>query len=131
MTGAGARRSNVNPVTAGILGRCPRCGEGALFASYLKLAPACESCELSFDFADAGDGPAVFVMLIVGFLVVVPALVVQVAFDPPMWIGLPIWGALGVALTLALLPPFKGVLVTLQYAHDAHEARLDEGSDPR
>lgn len=105
--------------------RCPRCGEGALFYGYLTLADGCESCELDYGFADAGDGPAVFVMLIVGALVVAPALVAQVVYSPPIWAQLLVWGGLGIGLSLYLLRALKGVLITLQYAHDAHEARLD------
>ena len=75
-----------DPVKAGVLGRCPRCGEGKLFAGFLTVAPRCANCDLDYSFIDSGDGPAVFVILIVGFIVVGMALWVEVAYDPPLWV---------------------------------------------
>ncbi len=122
----GQDRQVANPLIAGVLCRCPRCGEGALFDGFLQVADRCESCEFDFAKADSGDGPAVFVMMVVGFLVVIPAMLVQIAYDPPVWIQLIIWLPLGLILTLALLRPFKATLIALQFAHDAHEAQLDD-----
>ena len=74
-----------NPFLAGLRGRCPRCGEGRLFSGYLKIADSCEACGLDFRGEDAGDGPAVFIMFAVGFIVVPLALVAEVAFSPPVY----------------------------------------------
>ena len=63
--------TNNLPIGRGLRGRCPRCGEGRLFHGFLSLRPACERCGLDYGFADAGDGPAVFVILIGGFIVVI------------------------------------------------------------
>ena len=82
---------SVSPYTAGLRCRCPRCGEGRLFAGYLTLAPRCERCNLDFSFADAGDGPAVFVILIAGFIVVGSALVVEATWRPPYWLHAVLW----------------------------------------
>ena len=60
----------VEPIAAGLKGCCPRCGKGKLFSGFLTVAPRCENCGLDFSFADAADGPAIFVMLIIGFVVV-------------------------------------------------------------
>jgi|GEM_PF-5076239 len=59
----------VDPIKVGLQGCCPRCGRGKLFDGFIKLKPRCSACGLDYAFADAGDGPAVFVMLIVGFLI--------------------------------------------------------------
>jgi uncharacterized protein (DUF983 family) len=125
---SGARK--IDPIAAGLLGRCPECGEGELFAGYLKAAQSCGSCSADFSRADSGDGPAVFVMFVVGFIVVPLALVLEVAARPPVWLHLVLWIPLAIVLTLALLRPFKGVLITLQLHHKAEEARL-EGDDTR
>ncbi len=66
------------PIARGLRGRCPRCGEGQLFQGFLTLRPACERCGLDYSFADAGDGPAVFVILIGGAIVVFAALITEV-----------------------------------------------------
>ena len=113
--------SQPNPVLTGLLCRCPRCGEGKLFSGYLKLAPSCENCGLDLKFADSGDGPAVFVIFLVAPLVILMALVVGATVPIAPWMHLVIWIPVTVVLCLALLPPFKGVLVNVQYRHDAHE----------
>lgn len=115
----------VNPLTAGLAGRCPACGEGSLFSGYLTVASRCESCGADLSAADSGDGPAVFVMFVVGFIVVPLALLLEVGAHPPMWLHLLIWLPLATFLTLALLRPFKGVLIALQFHNKAEEARLD------
>src|SRR5690606_32722268 len=89
-------------------GRCPRCGRGRLFGGYLALAPGCTECGLKYDFADAGDGPAVFVVFIVGFIVVAAALAVEFTARPPFHVHLLIWLPLTCVLVGVLLRPMKG-----------------------
>src|SRR5687768_6650193 len=107
------------PIRRGLLGRCPRCGDGALFAGFLKVAPRCGRCGLDFSFADAADGPAFFVMSFSGFLVVFLALAVEVLFQPPYWLHALIWLPLILVTTILPLRPVKGVLIALQYHHRA------------
>ena len=80
---------------AGLRGRCPRCGQGRLFRRYLKLADHCDHCGLDYAAADSGDGPAVFVMFLVGALVVPLALVLMELAGLPFWmtfgVTLPLW----------------------------------------
>lgn len=118
----------VSPFYAGLMGRCPRCGEGRLFAGYLGVKPSCPHCGLDFEFANSGDGPAVFIILIAGFIVTGAALAVEVAYRPPMWLHALIWLPLGLALPLLLLRPFKATLVALQYKFRAGEGRMDDGA---
>ena len=113
----------VSPLRAGLGAHCPRCGKGRLFRGFLTLAPACEVCGLDFSFADAADGPAFFVMAIVGFVVVGGALFVEIKWQPPLWVHVALWLPLAIALPLALLRPFKGVMVALQYRYRAEEGR--------
>jgi uncharacterized protein (DUF983 family) len=116
------------PISTGLRGRCPRCGQGRLFAGFLKVAPACRVCGLDFGFADSADGPAVFVILIVGFIVAGAALVVEVAYSPPIWVHVVLWGPLVLVLCIGMLRPLKGVLVAIQYAHRAEQGRIDTRS---
>jgi uncharacterized protein (DUF983 family) len=115
-----------SPYSTGISGRCPRCGEGKLFDGFLKVRPHCSACGLDFGFADSADGPAVFIMLIAGFVVLGAALYVEIAYEPPIWLHLAIWLPLSVIVCLALLRPMKGLAVALQYAHKAEEGRLEK-----
>ena len=113
--------SEPNPVVTGLTCRCPRCGEGKLFRGYLKLATSCDRCGLDYSFADSGDGPAVFVIFLVAPVVVILALVTGALFEIAPWMHLVLWIPTTIILCLALLPPFKGVLVNVQYKNDAHE----------
>ncbi|HWM83145.1 MAG TPA: DUF983 domain-containing protein [Pseudolabrys sp.] len=111
------------PMIRGLRCRCPRCGEGRLLQGFLRLRPRCEHCGLDYAFADSGDGPAVFVILISGFVVVFAALAVEFAYQPPYWVHVVLWLPLILVATLAPLRLLKGVLIALQYHHRAAEAR--------
>jgi len=117
------------PILRGLACRCPRCGKGAMFNGFLTLAARCERCGLDYSFADAGDGPAVFVILIAGFIVVGTSLFVEVLYRPPIWVHALILVPLVLVTTLGPLRPMKGLLIALQYHHRAAEGRLAEG-DP-
>lgn len=117
----------VSPVGAGIRAKCPRCGRGRLFSGFLTVAPSCANCRLDFGFSDSGDGPAVFIILIVGFVVAGAALIVEVAYQPAYWVHAILWLPLILVLTLFLLRPFKGILIALQYRNKAREGRLESG----
>jgi uncharacterized protein (DUF983 family) len=114
-----------SPSATGMRGRCPRCGEGRLFTGFLTVAPRCPACGLDFSFADSGDGPAVFIMMIVGFIVVGLALFVEFTFHPPYWLHALLWIPLVLVLALGLLRPLKGWLIAQQYRHRAEEGQLE------
>ena len=114
-----------SPFMAGITCLCPRCGAGDLFSGFLKVAPACENCGLDYSFADAGDGPAVFVVLFTGLIVATAAVIVELVYRPPYWVHAVVWGPLILVISLRLLRPAKGLLIALQYRHKAAEGRFD------
>jgi uncharacterized protein (DUF983 family) len=115
----------VEPIAAGLKGRCPRCGEGRLFSGFLTVGKGCSNCRLDYSFADAGDGPAVFVILIIGFVVVGLALWTEVTLGPPLWLHFIIWIPLALVLCLTALRLIKGILITLQYRNKARQGELD------
>ena len=117
------------PIGRGLRGRCPACGQGRLFRGFLGLRQHCESCGLDYGFADAGDGPAVFVILIGGAIVVFAALITEVTYQPPYWLHAALWLPLILIVTLAPLRLIKGLLIALQYHHKAAEGRLVRRSD--
>jgi uncharacterized protein (DUF983 family) len=121
--------STALPIKRGLLGRCPRCGEGKLFDGFLTLRPACNKCGLDYSFADAGDGPAVFVILIGGALVVLAALFTEVVYQPPYWVHAVLWVPLILIVTLAHLRMLKGLLIALQYHHKAAPGQLQRKGD--
>ncbi|HEY2532682.1 MAG TPA: DUF983 domain-containing protein [Xanthobacteraceae bacterium] len=111
-------------IRAGLSCVCPRCGKGKLFQSFLRVRPRCEACGLDYGFADAGDGPAVFIIFIAGFVVVGAALVTEALYHPPYWVHAALWLPLVLILTLAPLQPMKGLMIALQYYHKAEEGRF-------
>ncbi len=114
-----------SPYKTGLLGLCPRCGKGKAFVHFIDLAKRCNHCGLDLTFADAGDGPAVFVCLIGGFLVLGAALWTELVYEPPFWVHLAIFLPLTVVVCLGLLRPMKGLLVSLQYRNKAEQGRLE------
>jgi uncharacterized protein (DUF983 family) len=114
-----------SPFASGLKARCPRCGQGPLFRSGLILRDKCERCGLSYAFADSGDGPAVFAIFVLGFLVLGGALLVEFRLQPPIWVHVVLWGVLTPVLALGLLRVLKASLIALQYRHKAGEGRLD------
>jgi uncharacterized protein (DUF983 family) len=117
-----------SPFIAGLTCRCPACGKGRLFENFLTVRPRCEACGLDFSFADAGDGPAIFVMLFGGFIVVGAALLVEVMYRPPYWVHAALWVPLILLVTLAPLRSMKGLLIALQFHHKAAEGRHERQS---
>jgi uncharacterized protein (DUF983 family) len=114
-----------SPYLTGFFGRCPRCGKGKLFKGFLTLALRCGACGLDLTFADAGDGPAVFVTLLAGFVVVGLALWTELTFEPPIWVHLVIFLPLTLIVCLGMLRPLKGVLVALQFRNKAEQRRFE------
>lgn len=98
-----------------------------MFSGFLSVGEDCSNCGLDYSYADAGDGPSVFVILIIGFVVVGLALWMEVSFNPPLWLHFVLWVPLVLVLSLTALRLIKGVLLTLQYRNKAAEGRLDKG----
>jgi uncharacterized protein (DUF983 family) len=107
----------ISPIRAALGCRCPRCGQGRVFAGLLSVRGACEVCGLDLSGQDAGDGPAVFVILFLGLIVVALAALVEVKFSPPIWIHLVLWTPFIIVGAIAMLRPLKAGLIALQYRH--------------
>ena len=111
----------VSPIAAGLACKCPRCGRGKLYNGFLTVADSCAVCRLDLQKADSGDGPAVFIIFILGFLVVPLALLLEAKVEPPYWVHVAIWPAVILGGALGLLRPLKGLLIALQFHHKASE----------
>jgi len=97
--------------------RCPRCGRGKLYDGLLTVASHCPQCGLDLRAQDAGDGPAVFVVFILGAVVVALAILVEVLFAPPLWVHIVLWTPVILVGAIAMLRPLKAGLIALQYRH--------------
>jgi uncharacterized protein (DUF983 family) len=111
-------------ILCGLTCRCPRCGQGKLFDGFLTLRPRCAHCDLDFAFFDAGDGPAIFIIMIAGAIVVAAALIVEVKYQPPYWVHAALWLPLILATTLLPLRAMKSLLIALQFHHKAAPGEL-------
>ena len=110
---------------AAIAGDCPCCGAHTLFSGWVRFADKCRACGLDFSSFNVGDGPAAFLIFIVGTITVVGALVVDGAFSPPWWVHL-VWIPVAAGLTIGGLRLSKGWLLAQEYQHRAREGRIAE-----
>ena len=108
---------------AALKGLCPRCGAAGLFAGAVAFAPACRRCGLDFAGFNVGDGPAAFLILIVGALLTIGAISLELALSPPYWVHL-VWVPIGVGLTIGGLRLAKALLIFQIYAHAAREGKI-------
>ncbi|WP_439472528.1 DUF983 domain-containing protein [Brevundimonas sp.] len=111
--------ARIDPIRAGLLCRCPNCGQGPLYAGFLKVVDRCEACGFDYSRLNTGDGAAIFIMQIAGGLVVFSALAVMIAWNPPIWLLLLVSLPLVAGLSIGLMRPGKGVMIALQMRNKA------------
>jgi uncharacterized protein (DUF983 family) len=114
----------VSPLFAGLAARCPRCGRGTLLKNGLELRERCTACNLDYKFVDTGDGPAVFAIFVLGFLILGGALYVEFTYEPPVWVHIVLWGVATPLVGFFLLRFLKALLIALQFRNKAEEGRL-------
>ena len=112
------------PLAVAVGGLCPLCGNRTLFRNVVAFAPHCRACGLDLAGFNVGDGPAAFLIFIVGGIVVGLAIWLELAVSPPWWVHVLLWLPLTVALTLGLLRMAKGLLIALEYRHRAREGQI-------
>lgn len=114
----------LSPVAAGLRCACPRCGVGKLYDGVLAPAENCVACGLEYAFIDSGDGPAVLVILLLGFFFLGLALFVEATFEPPIWVHVVLWLSLITLSALWALRVTKAIMIALQYKTKARQGRL-------
>lgn len=114
----------LSTLKTGIRCRCPRCGEAPLLKGYLTIREECPNCKLDYSFADPADGPAFFVMSVVGVVGMILFMLFEFNLHPPIWVHFVFTFPLIAAMCLGILRPFKGWMVAAQYRHKAIEARF-------
>ncbi len=123
--------TNASVLKYGLKCRCPECGKGRLFNGFLTLAPRCEVCGLDYSFADPADGPAFFIMIIMGIPAAGFGVWVEIMWEPSIWVHLLTSGPF---MLLTCIPPIrfaKGMLVASQYVNKAEEVRFDTSAQAR
>ena len=111
----------VSPFRAGFSCRCPRCGEGRLYSGFLSVADHCDACDLDYSKVDSGDGPAVFVIFIIGAIAAALLLYVEFTWQPPFWVHVLYLLPLVLGGTLSILRPVKALLIALQFKNNASQ----------
>ena len=111
-------------VRAAVQARCPRCETAPLFDGWVRFAPRCRACGLDFTQFNVGDGPAAFLILIVGALVTALAVMLQLGAHPPFWVHIILWVPLTTALVILCLRASKAALLILEYRNQAREGRI-------
>ncbi|RIA43866.1 uncharacterized protein (DUF983 family) [Hephaestia caeni] len=124
--GAAPPSPAATPIVGAIKGLCPRCGAATLFAGPVRFADRCRACALDYSSFNVGDGPAAFLTLIIGALVMALAVTLQLSIDPPLWLQLLIWVPVTAAMVIGGLRVAKGVLLALEYRNAAREGRLSD-----
>ena len=112
--------SNLEAMKRGFFSRCPHCGQGRMFRAFLKVADKCPTCGEALHHHQADDFPAYVVIVVVGHILVPLVLLVETQLAPPFWVGMTLWPAAVVVLTLALIQPVKGAIVGMQWALGMH-----------
>jgi uncharacterized protein (DUF983 family) len=116
-------RSRINSTQAvfrGVRGRCPNCGQGRMFSSFLKVVDRCAVCGEELFHQRADDFPPYIVIVLVGHTVVPLALTLEMEYAPPMWLQIAIWGPATIGLALGLIQPVKGAIVAIQWYGQMH-----------
>jgi len=111
---------------AAFFGLCPRCGSKTLFDGIARFSDRCGNCGLDYGNYNVGDGPAAFLTMGVGGLIIVLAVLFDIAARPPFWVHAVIWIPVTVALTVFCLRVAKGMLLIIEHRREAHEARGDD-----
>jgi len=126
-TGAAAGAPSI--VDAGLKGLCPRCGQPTLFDGWIKFADRCTACQLDFAAFNVGDGPAAFLTMILGAIVVALAIALELTLHPPLWVHMLIWIPFTTIAVIGSLRLAKGALMAAEYRNAAREGRIDPTPD--
>lgn len=110
---------------AALFGLCPQCGQKTLFASVTRFADKCRACGLDYERFNVGDGPAAFLTLIVGGVILALALLVELNLDPPLWLHVLLWVPLTVGSVIGALRVSKAILLILEHRNQAGEGSID------
>lgn len=111
---------------AALRGLCPRCGAHGLFVGVISFAPQCKVCALDYQQFNVGDGPAAFLIMIIGAVVAIAAVTLELGAHPPFWVHVLVWVPVTAAMVVGLLRVAKGLLLILEYKNKAREGQIAE-----
>ena len=127
MTNTEHSKGQPEVLPAALFGLCPNCGQKTLFSSVTAFAGKCRACGLDYSQYNVGDGPAAFLTLIVGGLVLALALIIELNYHPPIWVHVILWFPLTIASVIGSLRMSKAILLILEHRNQAREGSIDDG----
>ncbi len=130
MTDTDNKKGQPDVLPAALFGLCPRCGQTTLFANLTRFSDKCRACGLDYSQYNVGDGPAAFLTLIVGGVILALALMVELNFHPPLWVHVLLWFPLTSAAVVGSLRFSKALLLILEHRNQAREGSIDDRKDP-
>ncbi|WP_321327313.1 DUF983 domain-containing protein [uncultured Parasphingorhabdus sp.] len=130
MTDTENKKGQPDVLPAALFGLCPHCGQKTLFANLTKFSDKCRACGLDYSHYNVGDGPAAFLTLIVGAIILGLALAVEANFHPPIWVHVLLWVPLTVAAVVGSLRVSKALLLILEHRNQAREGSIDSSNSP-
>ena len=83
----------------------------------LDVVDMCDVCGLPLAKNDSGDGPAVFLIFILGFLLVPMALLADAYFTIPLWAHAVVWTLAAIGICVFTMRPIKAYVIALQFKH--------------
>ncbi len=105
-------------------GLCPRCGARTLFSGIATFSGRCRACQLDFSAFNVGDGPAAFLILIIGALITGLAIALELGASPPAWVHVLLWLPITLLAVAGSLRVSKAMLLALEYKNSAREGRI-------
>jgi uncharacterized protein (DUF983 family) len=114
---------------AALFALCPECGAPGLFEGAARFRDRCPACGLDTGRYNVGDGPAAFLTMIIGALLIVAALLLDFALNPPLWVHVILWVPLTVAAVIYGLRLAKAALLASEHQRQAAEGRETETGD--
>ncbi|ASK89783.1 DUF983 domain-containing protein [Sphingorhabdus sp. SMR4y] len=130
MTDTENEKGQPDVLPAALFGLCPRCGQKTLFANLTRFSDNCRACGLDYSVYNVGDGPAAFLTLIVGAVILGLALAIEANFHPSIWVHIMLWVPLTVAAVVGSLRVSKALLLILEHRNQAREGSIDGGEAP-
>ena len=129
MTDTQNSKGQPDVLPAALFGLCPQCGQKTLFGSMIAFSDKCRACGLDYGKYNVGDGPAAFLTLIVGGLVLGLALIVELNWRPPIWVHAMLWFPLTIVAVVGSLRISKAILLILEHRNQAREGSIDTGNE--
>ncbi|KQV31765.1 hypothetical protein ASC97_18960 [Rhizobium sp. Root1203] len=116
-------------IKRGLLCRCPACGSGRLFRSFLKPVDNCAACGEAMHHHRSDDLPPYLTIVVIGHVIIAGYMMTDMVWPMPLWLTFTIWTPITLLATLMVIQPIKGGVIALQWAMKMHGFGGHNGDD--